>query len=169
MTYHFPTQAVILIAEHRENKILMIRKAFRRALMQSQLEVVRDGAEVLAYLDGKGKYSNRADYPLPTLLFLNAKMPGSDAFDVLQSIRNRPPFKKLPVVIMSSSKTAREVSGARQLGPNSVLVKTRTLEELIELTGLVNRSWLRHRLAASPLSEWNGRKQPQPSPLFRRR
>lgn len=147
----------------------MIRKAFRRALMQSQLEVVRDGGEVLAYLDGKGKYSNRADYPLPTLLFLNVKMPGSDAFDVLKSIRKRSPFKELPVVIMSSSKNAREVSGAHKLGSNSVLMKRRTLEELIELTGLVNRSWLRERLAASALAEWYGRKQLEPSPLFRRR
>src|SRR5437879_5558477 len=60
-----PDQAVILLAEDREDDILLIRKAFQKAFINNPLQVVRDGEEAIAYLSGEGKYSNRSEYPLP--------------------------------------------------------------------------------------------------------
>src|SRR5713101_4697438 len=70
-----PDQAVILLAEDREDDILLIRKAFQKAFITNPLEVVRDGEEAIAYLSGEGKYSNRSEFPLPDLMLLDLKMP----------------------------------------------------------------------------------------------
>jgi CheY-like chemotaxis protein len=135
-------RAVILIAEDRAKKILLIRRAFARGLMRSRLQMVRNGEEILAYLDGDGKYANREEYPKPNLLFLNANLPRMDGFEVLKLIRQRSLYKELPVFLLSTSEDVRDAHVAQELDANSFLVKTMTLENLLELTGFINRSWL---------------------------
>lgn len=56
---------VILLAEDREDDVLLVRKAFESALMDCQLQVVRDGEEAISYLSGEGKFGNRAEFPFP--------------------------------------------------------------------------------------------------------
>src|SRR2546428_9867920 len=118
-----PDQAVILLAEDREDDILLIRKAFQEAFINNPLQVVRDGEEAIAYLSGEGKYSNRAEYPLPELMLLDLKMPGTDGFDVLKWMRQQPGLQALRVVVLTSSDQMRDVNAAYQLGANSFLVK----------------------------------------------
>ena len=68
-------EAVILLAEDREDDILLIRKAFKDGFINNPLFVVRNGEEAIDYLEGVGKYSNRSEFPLPDLLLLDLKMP----------------------------------------------------------------------------------------------
>src|SRR5258705_8683596 len=114
-----PDQAVILLAEDREDDIALIRKAFARAYVLNPLQVVRDGEEAIAYLSGEGKYSNRAEYPLPDLLLLDLKMPRIDGFEVLKWIREQPGLSALRVVVLTSSEDIRDVNVAYRLGANS--------------------------------------------------
>src|SRR5204863_3408020 len=98
-----PGQAVILLADDRDDDILLIRKALQRGDVLNPLQVVRDGDETIAYLSGEGKYANRAEYPVPDLLLLDLKMPGKDGFEVLRWIRRRPGLSALRVVVLTSS------------------------------------------------------------------
>ena len=66
---------VILIAEDNENDIFMLRRAFTQLEIDSPIFIVSDGEQAISYLHGDGKYSNRAEYPLPDLLLLDLKMP----------------------------------------------------------------------------------------------
>src|SRR6185436_1684427 len=90
-----PDEAVILLAEDREDDVLLVRKAFERGAINNPLQVARDGEEAMAYLSGEGNYSNRAEYPLPDLLLLDLKMPRVDGFDVIRWIRRQPQFSSL--------------------------------------------------------------------------
>src|SRR6267142_1330019 len=74
--------AVILVAEDREDDRLLIRRAFSKAGVVNPMHFVHDGEEAVAYLKGEGKYSRRDEFPIPTLLLLDLKMPKWDGFDV---------------------------------------------------------------------------------------
>src|SRR3954466_226799 len=101
-----------MIVEDREDDILLMRKAFDRACLSNPLQIIRDGAEAIAYLSGVGRYSNRAEYPLPVLILLDLKMPKVDGFEVLQWIRSQPRIRGLPVVVLTSSNQIRDVNHA---------------------------------------------------------
>jgi len=134
--------SLILLAEDRDDDILLIRRAFVKGNVLNPLHVVRDGEEAIAYLMGEGKYANRAEFPLPDLLLLDIKMPKVDGFEVLQWIRQQPDLKALRVVVLTSSEEIRDVNLAYQLGANSFLVKPIDFERFIEMSQAIKGYWL---------------------------
>src|SRR4051812_10850728 len=118
-----PHQSVILLAEDREDDILIMRKAFAQTDFPGSLFVVRDGEEAIAYLQGGAPYSNRAEYPLPALLLLDLKMPRKNGFDVLAWIRQQSHLVALRVIVLTSSEAASDLKLAYELGANSFLAK----------------------------------------------
>jgi CheY-like chemotaxis protein len=137
-----PDQAVILLAEDREDDIALIRKAFAKAYVQNPLHVVRDGEEAIAYLQGEGRYFNRDEYPLPDLLLLDLKMPRMDGFDVLKWIRQQPGLNSLRVVVLTSSEDIRDVNVAYKLGANSFMVKPMDFEDVVHMSQFLSKYWL---------------------------
>src|SRR5216110_221255 len=73
----------ILLAEDDSNDVLLIQRAFQKAGFRNSLKVTRDGEQAIEYLAGHGIYANRQRFPLPFLLLLDLKMPGTDGFEVL--------------------------------------------------------------------------------------
>jgi len=137
-----PDQAVILLAEDREDDILLIRKAFEKGDIRNPLYVVRDGEEVVSYLKGTGRFFNRDEYPLPDLLLLDLKMPRMDGFDVLRWLRQQPAFGSLRVVVLTSSDQIRDANVAYHLGANSFMVKPTDFENVVELSKVLRDYWL---------------------------
>jgi CheY-like chemotaxis protein len=135
-------QAVILVAEDREDDILLIQRAFAKGEIENPLFVVRDGDEAISYLSGIGKYGNRAEYPLPDLLLLDLKMPRVDGFDVLRWVRQQPGFSALRVVVLTSSDQIRDVNTAYRLGANSFMVKPTDFENVVEMAKTLRSYWL---------------------------
>ncbi len=70
----------ILLAEDDGNDVLLIQRAFQKAGLRETLKIARDGQEAIEYLGGEGAYANREKYPMPFLLLLDLKMPGTDGF-----------------------------------------------------------------------------------------
>ena len=137
-----PEQPLILLVEDREDDIALIQRAFRRAQIQTAIQVVHDGEEAISYLSGDGKYSNRAEYPLPWLVLLDLKMPRVDGFEVLTWIREQPGCKALVVVVLTSSEQIKDVNKAYALGANSFMVKPFDFENTAALVELVHQYWL---------------------------
>jgi CheY-like chemotaxis protein len=137
-----PEHALILLVEDREDDVVLVRRAFAKANVLNPMHVVPDGAEAIAYLKGEGKYSNRAEYPLPELLLLDLKMPGTDGFEVLKWMRQQPGLKTLRVVVLTSSDQMRDVNAAYQMGANSFLVKPIDFERFVEMTQAISGYWL---------------------------
>ena len=135
-------QAVILLAEDREDDVLLIRKAFKKAFINNPLHVVRDGEEAIAYLKGEGKYFNRDEYPLPDLLLLDLKMPGIDGFGVLKWLRQQPGLSSTRVVVLTSSEDIHDVNIAYRLGANSFMVKPLDFENFMEMSRFLTSYWL---------------------------
>jgi CheY-like chemotaxis protein len=143
----------ILLAEDNENDITMFRRAVRNARFTNPLAIVHDGDEVIAYLNGDGKYADRRRHPLPGLLLLDLKMPRKNGFEVLQWLREQRQFASLQVVVLSSSDEIRDINRAYELGANSFLVKPMFFSEFVgmleALHSYCRRVWRHNGRAAT--------------------
>ena len=137
-----PDRAVILLVEDQENDVVLIKKAFEKGQIVNPLFVVRSGEEAMAYLAGEGKYTNRAEYPLPDLMLLDIKMPGFDGFDVLRWVRAQTGFSSLLIVMLTSSDRVYDVNLAYKLGANSFLVKPLDFENYMQTCHVLKQYWL---------------------------
>jgi len=133
--------AVILIVEDREDDILVMRRAFEKALVTNPVQVVRDGEEAISYLSGEGKFANRAEYPLPALVILDLKLPKVDGFEVLIWIRRQEGIRGLPVIVLTSSNQIRDVNRAYSLGANSFVVKELDFQHAVDFSSFL-KHWL---------------------------
>src|SRR5258706_3687210 len=124
---------LILIVEDDPNDVLLIQRAFRKAALRNELRVVQDGEEAIAYLKGEGEYSRRDLFPLPFMILLDLKMPGTDGFEVLQWVRRTPDVRRCLVVVLTSSNRQNDVDKAYELGANSYLVKPVEFDEMVHL------------------------------------
>jgi len=133
---------VILLVEDDPNDILLIQRAFRKATLTTVLRVVKDGDEAIAYLSGEGPYRNRRRYPLPVLILLDLKLPRRSGFEVLQWLKARSGLRRIPVVVLTSSRDSPDVNRAYDLGANSYLVKPVKAAELEEMVRTMSLYWL---------------------------
>jgi CheY-like chemotaxis protein len=101
-----------------------------------------NGDEVVDYLAGIAPYENRAVYPIPSLILLDIKLPRRSGFEVLEWIRKqRSGLKRLPVVMLTSSRHSADINRAYDLGANSYLAKPDTASKLGQLASLVQSYW----------------------------
>jgi len=132
---------LILLAEDDPNDVLLLERAFAKAGFHKVLKIVRDGDQAIKYLSGQGIYADRQKFPAPFLLLLDLKMPGTDGFEVLQWLRREPNFKRLLVVVLTSSNLQADVDRAYDLGANSYLVKPVGFEEMANLVRRFEMYW----------------------------
>jgi CheY-like chemotaxis protein len=132
----------ILVAEDDPTDAFFLQRAFKRAGIPVALHFVRDGQEVIDYLEGTGPFADRTASPLPALLLLDLKMPRLDGFDVLAWIRKRPNLDCLLVVLFSASDEPKDISRAYDLGANWYLVKPHSMDELTALVGRFKKFWI---------------------------
>src|SRR5690606_5205248 len=112
----------ILIAEDSSADAEMATDALREARLANPIVHVEDGVEALDYLLCRGAFAGRSD-GLPVVLLLDIKMPRMDGLEVLQRIRAEEELKRLPVVILSSSREESDLARSWDLGVNAYVVK----------------------------------------------
>ena len=123
-------EPVILLVEDNEDDVFFMSRALNKANVACPLQVATNGQEALEYLAGEGKYSDRNTYPLPSVVFLDLKLPYMHGFEVLHWIQQQPFLKQLHVVVLTSSPEKADRQKAKDLGAKAYLVKPPT-EEMI--------------------------------------
>lgn len=126
---------MILLVEDNEDDVFIMERAVKKSHLAPAVQTVVDGREALDYLEGLGKYSDRAAHPIPELIFLDLKLPELHGFDVLRWIRGQQFLAQVPVLVLSSSPEERDIKLARELGAVEFLVKppdTDTLNRVFE-------------------------------------
>ncbi|MDY7031651.1 MAG: response regulator [Thermodesulfobacteriota bacterium] len=134
-------QNTILLIEDDPNDIILIKRAFTKANIANPIHVVEDGEEAIAYLAGKGQYTNKEKYPLPILILLDLKIPRKSGHEVLEWLRSQPGLKRLTVVVLTSSQQINDINRAYDLGANSYLVKPVTFDRLLDMVKALNFYW----------------------------
>ena len=137
-----PRPAHILLVEDNRLDIELTLDAFREARLGNTIHVTKNGEEALAYLFGRGEYVDRQQYPLPDIVLLDLKMPGIDGFEVLRQVKAAPELKRLPVIILTSSREEGDLALSYDCGANSYLVKPVSFEGFLKVVEQVQSYWL---------------------------
>jgi CheY-like chemotaxis protein len=135
-------QGLILLVDDDYNDGTLMQRAFVGAKVLNPIVVMRSGEEAIDYLGGTGKYANRTEFPLPTLILLDIKMNGMNGLQVLSWIRGQPGLRTIRVVMLTSSNDTREVNLAYHLGANSFLTKPVDFGRLVEMARALSGYWL---------------------------
>lgn len=122
----------VLYVEDEEMDALLMGLAVKRAALAAPLQIASNGGEAIDYLAGTGAYANRNDHPLPCLVLLDLKLPGSSGFEILAWLRKQPHFSSLPVIIYTSSSSDADREKARQLGATDYAVKKADVNAIAE-------------------------------------
>ena len=123
---------VVLYAEDDPNDVFFMRRGFSK-MGGVRLHIVEHGGAAIDYLSGAGAYGDRTQYPLPTLLILDVKMPECSGLEVLAWVRARDEFATLPVVMFTSSTQGSDVAESRRLGADGYFVKPSNAMNLARL------------------------------------
>lgn len=142
----------ILLVEDSPVDILLMQRAFRNQIFtNTSLQIVRDGDAAVFYLNGDGEYSDRERYPLPAIILLDLKLPRRSGHEVLSWLKQHPQLKRLPVVVLTSSRQTLDVNQAYDLGVNSYLVKPVGFASLSDMMQSFGNYWLNQTELPEPI------------------
>ena len=113
----------ILLIEDNPNDAELTLRALRKSRVSNHIVHARDGVEAIGYLFGTGAYAGRDTADQPKLILLDIKMPKVDGFEVLQQFKDSELTRKIPVVMLTSSKEDPDIMRCYTLGVNSYIVK----------------------------------------------
>ena len=113
----------ILLVEDNLSDIELTQRAFEKNRITNELAVAKDGQEALDFLFGLGGQSEESPERLPTLILLDLKLPKISGLEVLRQIRKNERTRRLPVVILTSSKEEDDIAASYDLGGNSYIRK----------------------------------------------
>ncbi|HEX9570701.1 MAG TPA: response regulator [Burkholderiales bacterium] len=130
----------ILLVEDSENDIELTLAALAKHVA-NEVDVARDGAEALDYLYRRGVFVGRAS-GVPVLVMLDLKMPKVDGLEVLRTIKADPALKRIPVVVLTSSREQRDLAESYERGVNAYVVKPVEFEKFINAVRQLGLFWM---------------------------
>jgi two-component system response regulator len=133
---------IILLVEDNPNDEALTLRALRKNDVRNEIVVVRDGVEALDWLFGLGSHVDRDASVLPQVVLLDLKLPKLSGLEVLRAMRAHPRTKRLPVVLLTSSKEDQDVFAAYDLGANSYVRKPVAFADFSEAIRQVGLYWL---------------------------
>ena len=133
---------IILLVEDNPSDIGLTKRALKKHRVTNQLVVAENGQEALDYLFGTGVHAGRDVTDLPTVVLLDLKLPKLNGLEVLKRIRDNPRTKRLPVVILTTSKDEQDIINSYDLGANSYIRKPVDFHQFAEALRQMGLYWL---------------------------
>jgi two-component system, response regulator len=131
----------ILMADDDPDDRLMAKEAFEENKLANNIFFVENGEELLDYLNNRGKYEG-ANNSLPGLILLDLNMPKKDGREALRELKSDPRLRRIPVVVLTTSKAEEDILRSYDLGVNSFITKPVTFEELVKVIRDLGNYWL---------------------------
>ncbi|MFD2034566.1 response regulator [Belliella marina] len=131
----------ILVAEDDIDDRLLITKAFKESFNKAKLTCVENGEVLLQYLRRQGKYFDELKYPSPNLILLDLNMPKKDGREALVEIKSDVEFKKIPVIIFTTSQLEDDVKATYNSGSNSYITKPGSFDGLLNVGKELETYW----------------------------
>ena len=131
----------VLLAEDDPDDRLLIERAFRMAAPEGTISLVADGEQVLDYMHRRGQFSDPSKAPWPTLILLDLNMPRKDGHQVLREIKAVAAFRSIPIVILSTSVSERDIGVSYDLGVNAFISKPASFSRLKQTFRALSEFW----------------------------
>lgn len=135
-------EAIILMAEDDEDDYLLTKDAFQEGRILNKLYRVKNGEELMDYLLHQGRYSNAEDAPEPAIILLDLNMPRKDGREALREIKSNALLRRIPVVVLTTSKSEEDILQSYEIGVNSYIRKPVSYDRLLEIINKVTEYWL---------------------------
>lgn len=129
----------ILLVEDNEGDVLLTREAFENAEMNNNLSVVRDGQEAISFLKQEGSFTNQKE---PDLLLLDINLPKKNGIEVLQFIKGDERLKRIPVIMLSTSGSEKDIAASYENHANCYITKPVNSDKLFKIFSDLQHFWL---------------------------
>jgi CheY-like chemotaxis protein len=129
----------ILLVEDNPGDVRLTLEALREAKVCNRIHTVYDGIEALAFLNREGNYVN---VPFPDLILLDLNLPKKDGREVLTSIKAEEKFKRIPVVVLTTSKSEEDIVKSYELQASCYVTKPVDLDQFLEVVKSIGDFWL---------------------------
>ncbi|MDX1906073.1 MAG: response regulator [Bacteroidia bacterium] len=131
----------ILIAEDDPEDRMLTRDALVESRLRNPVHFVENGEELLDYLYNRRAYEDVLANPRPGLILLDLNMPRMDGREALRAIKSDDELRRIPVVILSTSKAEEDILRTYDLGVNSFITKPVRFEALVDIMATLGRYW----------------------------
>lgn len=138
----------ILIAEDDADDRFLFKTAFEEKGYEDDIEFVENGIELLKFLYAIEEKSPK-DRQYPSFILLDLNMPKKDGREVLKEIKQHPEFKKIPVVVFTTTNSENEIRRCYELGANTYVVKPVSFDSLLKVVEEIRKYWQN----AAPVSD----------------
>ncbi|MEH2050657.1 response regulator [Nostoc sp.] len=130
---------MIFLVEDNKADIRLIQEALKNSSVPHEVVTVKDGIDAMAYLRQEGEYANA---PRPDLILLDLNLPKKDGREVLAEIKTDPVLKRIPVVVLTTSKNEDDIIESYNLHVNCYITKSRNLNQLFQIVKSIEDFWL---------------------------
>jgi CheY-like chemotaxis protein len=132
----------ILLADDDEEDRMLTSDALAESRVVNDLRFVEDGQELLDYLYRRGKFAAPNAAPTPGLILLDLNMPRMDGREALREIKADPELRRIPIIVLTTSKAEEDIYRTYDLGANSFISKPVQFTSLVEVMKEIKRYWI---------------------------
>jgi two-component system, response regulator len=131
----------ILMAEDDPDDRLLSQEALEEARLANKLYFVNDGEELMEFLCHEGRYTDPDSAPRPGVILLDLNMPRKDGREALREIKDNPGLRRIPVIVLTTSKAEEDILRSYDLGVSGYVAKPVNLEQLVEVIRTIGKYW----------------------------
>ena len=131
----------ILCAEDDPEDRMLVEDAMEDSRLVNDLHFVEDGEQLMDYLYRRGEFTELSNAPLPGLILLDLNMPKKDGREALEEIKADPDLRRIPIVVLTTSKAEEDILRTYDLGVSGFVVKPVTFETLVSIMKTVSKYW----------------------------
>jgi len=132
----------IVIADDDIDDRMLIEDAFVESRLRNPITFVENGEELMDRLNCKGKFSDRASYDQPGLILLDLNMPRMDGREALTRIKQDERLRRIPIVVLTTSKAEEDIFKTYDLGVSSFISKPVSFDGLVDVVKTLNHYWI---------------------------
>lgn len=131
----------ILIADDDPEDRMLAADALQEGRLANDIRFVEDGEELIEYLQRSGRYADAESAPRPGMILLDLNMPRMDGREALRIIKGDPQLRRIPVIVLTTSKAEEDIYRTYDLGVNSFIIKPVTFDGLVNIMRALEAYW----------------------------